>query len=108
MLRKCPDQQDRDMLIRRGMALLGALSVLAATTVALGTHVAHATQAATFDLVTPVADGSGPASGQYGFNPMTMSTDARYVAYRSDATTLVPNDTNGQPDIFVRDRTAGA
>jgi Tol biopolymer transport system component len=35
-----------------------------------------------------------------------MSESGRYVAFRSDATNLVPNDTNGQSDIFVRDRVA--
>jgi hypothetical protein len=33
--------------------------------------------------------------------------DARYVSFTSSATNLVPNDTNGVPDIFVRDLVAG-
>jgi Tol biopolymer transport system component len=36
----------------------------------------------------------------------TISADGRYVAFRSDATNLVIGDTNGVPDVFVRDRTA--
>lgn len=36
-------------------------------------------------------------------NPV-ISADGRYVAYRSSATNLVTGDTNGQPDVFVRDR----
>lgn len=32
---------------------------------------------------------------------------ASVVAFQSSATNLVPNDTNGQPDVFVRDRVAG-
>ncbi|MFO0981364.1 MAG: calcium-binding protein [Planctomycetota bacterium] len=32
-----------------------------------------------------------------------MSADGRYVAFESDATNLVPGDTNGRRDIFVRD-----
>lgn len=32
-----------------------------------------------------------------------ISTDGRYVAFVSDATNLVPGDTNGHADIFVRD-----
>jgi hypothetical protein len=36
-----------------------------------------------------------------------MSPDARYLAFSSASTDLVPSDTNGIPDIFVRDRIAG-
>ncbi len=38
----------------------------------------------------------------------TMSPDGRYIAFVSAATNLVPNDTNGIPDVFVRDMQAGA
>jgi len=37
-----------------------------------------------------------------------ISADGRYVAFESDATNLVPNDTNGMGDIFVHDRQSGA
>jgi hypothetical protein len=43
-------------------------------------------------------DGSGGAS---------ISADARTVSFSSVATNLVPNDTNGVNDIFVRDVVAG-
>src|SRR5262245_45553834 len=33
-----------------------------------------------------------------------ISADGRFVAFRSTATNLAPNDTNVSPDIFVRDR----
>jgi len=36
-----------------------------------------------------------------------ISADGRYVAFESDATNLVPDDTNEVRDIFVRDRVAG-
>jgi Tol biopolymer transport system component len=36
-----------------------------------------------------------------------VSSDGRYVAFDSYATNLVPDDTNGLGDIFVRDRQAG-
>src|SRR5207244_1338287 len=38
-----------------------------------------------------------------GFAP-AISADGRFVAFSSDATNLVPGDTNGQTDVFVRDR----
>ncbi|MCH9687641.1 MAG: hypothetical protein K0V04_39795, partial [Deltaproteobacteria bacterium] len=36
-----------------------------------------------------------------------ISDDARYVLMRSDATNLVPDDTNGATDLFVHDRDDG-
>ena len=44
------------------------------------------------------------ASGYFG---CSISSDGRYVAFGSIATNLVPGDTNGQEDIFVRDRRSG-
>lgn len=37
----------------------------------------------------------------------SISADGRYVAFESSTTNLVRRDTNGFPDIFVRDRTTG-
>lgn len=36
-----------------------------------------------------------------------VSDDGRYVIFTSDASNLVANDSNGRPDVFVRDRTLG-
>ncbi len=38
----------------------------------------------------------------------SISADGRFVAFESDATNLVPGDTNGFRDIFVKDRATGA
>lgn len=37
----------------------------------------------------------------------SISADGRFVAFKSNAGNLVPNDTNGMDDIFVRDLEAG-
>jgi Tol biopolymer transport system component len=37
----------------------------------------------------------------------SLSGDGRYVAFASDASNLVPGDTNGRTDIFVRDNRTG-
>lgn len=37
----------------------------------------------------------------------TVSHDGRYVAFRSIASNLVPGDTNGQADVFLKDRETG-
>lgn len=36
-----------------------------------------------------------------------VSADGRYVAFTSDASNLVPGDTNGVTDVFLRDRAGG-
>ena len=36
-----------------------------------------------------------------------VSGDGRFVVFASEATNLVPGDTNGQPDVFVRDLVLG-
>jgi Tol biopolymer transport system component len=41
-----------------------------------------------------------------GFHP-SLSSDGRFVAFRSSATKLVAGDTNGLRDIFVHDRQTG-
>ena len=52
-------------------------------------------------------DSSGAqAIGGYSLCP-SISVDGRYVAFMSNATNLVPNDTNGTTDVFVRDTQAG-
>jgi Tol biopolymer transport system component len=38
----------------------------------------------------------------------TVTPDGRFIAYRSAASDIVPNDQNGQPDIFLFDRQTGA
>ncbi len=40
------------------------------------------------------------------FRP-AISADGRYVAFESDATNLVPFDTNGDTDVFLHDRVSG-
>ncbi|TML22379.1 MAG: hypothetical protein E6G35_15735 [Actinobacteria bacterium] len=38
---------------------------------------------------------------------MSISRGGRYVVFLSEASNLVPRDTNGTWDVFVRDRLAG-
>lgn len=47
-----------------------------------------------------------PASGPSYFTP-AISANGRYVAFLSDAANLVPGDTNGRTDIFVKDMLTG-
>ena len=44
-------------------------------------------------------------SGRFG--PSAVSADGRTASFDSEATNLVPGDTNVAFDVFVRDRTTG-
>ncbi len=48
------------------------------------------------------ATGASTSANAYSDNP-SMSSDGRYIAYASDASNLVANDTNGVRDIFLFD-----
>lgn len=57
------------------------------------------------ERISVASDGSqanGASVGSVG-----MSSDARFIVFASDATNLVPGDTNGVRDIFLRDRQFG-
>ena len=51
---------------------------------------------------------NAPASANGASDSPAISPDGRFVAYRSAASNLVPNDANGVPDIFLWDRITGA
>jgi Tol biopolymer transport system component len=61
----------------------------------------HDRQTAVTERVS--VDSSGSQGNSGSANP-SISSDGRYVAFQSDASNLVPADTNGDFDVFVRDR----
>jgi archaellum component FlaF (FlaF/FlaG flagellin family) len=54
-----------------------------------------------------VSVSSAGAQGNGNSDDLTISKTGRYVAFSSLASNLVPGDTNGVSDIFVRDRLTG-
>ncbi|MFO1049929.1 MAG: hypothetical protein U1E52_18765 [Geminicoccaceae bacterium] len=54
-----------------------------------------------------VSRASGGRQGNASSFDGAISPDGRYVAFTSEASNLVPNDTNGEWDIFRRDRRTG-
>jgi Tol biopolymer transport system component len=48
----------------------------------------------------------GALGNSYSQSPV-ISADGKFVAFNSWSDNLVPHDTNGQPDVFVRDLTRG-
>jgi Tol biopolymer transport system component len=63
----------------------------------------------TTELISQATDGTQGnfASGGFGAGPARVSDDGQFVVFGSFANNLVPNDTNGFDDVFVRDRIAG-
>jgi len=49
---------------------------------------------------------SGAQGNGFSYHP-AISVEGRYVAFASGATDLVPGDTNGEFDVFLRDRVSG-
>src|SRR5690349_24896310 len=45
---------------------------------------------------------SGSPANEYSWYP-SLSADGRYIAFQSFASNLVPDDTNADSDVFVRD-----
>jgi Tol biopolymer transport system component len=62
-------------------------------------------QTNTTELVSQRAN-DGPQGGTS--TQPAINRDGRYVAFKSTSTNLVPGDTNGGSDVFLRDRTNGA
>jgi Tol biopolymer transport system component len=60
--------------------------------------------AGTTEMVSVNSDGE---PGNWPSVRPAISADGRYVAFLSDSTNLVPNDTNDRRDVFVHDRWAG-
>ncbi|MEG4293121.1 calcium-binding protein [Microcoleus sp. C2C3] len=53
--------------------------------------------------ITPVSVDSAGNLGKSDSNSPSISADGRFVAFNSFASNIVPEDTNGKTDIFVRD-----
>jgi uncharacterized repeat protein (TIGR01451 family) len=82
-------------------ALVAALTTLVAALAAVGLA-AHSEGA-----IERISVSSTGAQGNQDSEASSISSDARYVAFVSFADNLVPEDTNGAADIFVRDRLDG-
>ncbi len=55
-------------------------------------------------LISEATDGTAPDGNSY--NPF-ISGDGRYILFSSDATNLIPNDTNARTDYFIKDTLTG-
>lgn len=60
-----------------------------------------------YDGAQANADSGVGVTGDFGGNSLSISRNGRYVVYSSEASNLVPNDTNGTFDVFRYDRVTG-
>ncbi|MFB7476061.1 TolB family protein [Kitasatospora sp. NPDC056184] len=104
----------------RGPRAARAAAVLAAVVLAGATAVVPA-QAAPADAAQAepahaggiwartarLSTGIGGAEPDHGSRATGLSADGRWAVFDSDATNLVPGDTNGTTDVFVRDLWTG-
>jgi Tol biopolymer transport system component len=58
-------------------------------------------------ITTRASVDSNGAQANGGSSHPFVSADGRYVLFESDATNLVPDDTNGKTDVFIHDRQSG-
>jgi len=85
----------------RGSALLGFLLLLSAPSVLAAQSRSKTTSNA--EVVRASVSFAGAQGNQLSSDSL-ISLDARYVAFSSDATNLVPGDTNAVRDVFLRGR----
>ena len=60
--------------------------------------------AGTTELISPGLNNQ-PSNGNSHYS--VISDDGRFIAYHSESSNLVPNDTNSTPDVFLYDRLLG-
>lgn len=83
----------------------GATNLVAGDTNAAYDVFLKDTQTGTTEIISSNSSGT---IGNAGSDTANMSSDGRYVVFRSASTNLVAGDTNGQPDVFMKDRQTGA
>ena len=57
--------------------------------------------------LTPVSTASDGTQGNLGSTSASISADGRYVVFSSNASQLVPGDTNRAHDVFLKDTQTG-
>ncbi|MEV6977454.1 hypothetical protein [Kitasatospora sp. NPDC093806] len=108
-----PRTTGQGTLTRAGRRAIGAGALLAAAVLAGTTAAATTATAAPARPGSPWAATTRVSTGTAGAQPdgaswaNGLSADGRYAVLGSDATNLVPGDTNGKTDVFVRDLLTG-
>ncbi|WP_157548191.1 S8 family serine peptidase [Nonomuraea candida] len=82
----------------------GAANLVPGDTNGLSDAFVHDRRTGTTELLSVAPDGT-PGDGLSG--APRFSADGRFAVFDSDAANLVPGDTNGRTDVFLRDRQSG-
>jgi Tol biopolymer transport system component len=98
---KLPQITARPRVTRSVAGRLLALAVMAVAAVATPAATASAAQD-DVELVSRAGGPTGAKGNDESFAP-ALSADGRFVAFESDASNLVPGDSNLDYDVFVRD-----
>ncbi|MFI2615139.1 TolB family protein [Streptomyces sp. NPDC018584] len=85
---------------------VAALAVVLACAGQAPVSAADAPGVSGFERVSVAGDGTQADEVKWHSEAPAISSDGRYVAFASTAAGLVPGDTNGALDVFVRDRQA--
>ena len=83
-----------------------AATAMAAVTVSTGSPAAAAGRVGAATTVRVSVSTTGAQGDRYADGP-ALSGNGRFVAFHASSTNLVPGDTNGREDVFVRDRRSG-
>ena len=86
---------------------LGLLAVVAALGALLALHPGAGLGLGTPPAIERISVSTGGVEGDMASAFASVSGDGVYVAFSSDASTLVPNDTNDLRDVFVHNRLTG-
>ena len=89
------------------MLVLGVLAAVLAAPHARAAAPGETTRVSVSSDGTQGDDASGRSAAGGGQLGVAISADGRFVAFFSEASNLVPDDTNGHADIFVHDRRSG-
>lgn len=89
---------------RVGFRLLAAIATVTLASLSIEAPGRAASEAAT-TIRASVSSAGTQGNGMSSFP--VLSADGRYVAFDSSASNLVPHDTNGKVDVFVRDLHTG-
>jgi Tol biopolymer transport system component len=83
---------------------LAALGLVVAEVGASGTAIAATTERISVSSAGVQGNADSPGLGRCCAGRVALSRHGRFVAFDSDASNLVPGDTNGVADIYLRDR----
>jgi hypothetical protein len=88
----------RNLMVPAALVVALAVTLLGVVATSSGAAAGDTTRVS---LTSSGAQANGDSDGPF------MSADGRLVVFSSSAPNLVPRDTNGETDIFVRDRSTG-